>query len=142
MKITEEKLRKIINEEISSLNEGWFSDKLWNFLANILLVVLLIFILLLFFYFKKKVKQKRAKILKKKTKSKIERIEEHLMESEKKVIDELRNADKKELWQKQLQLKTEFSKAKLSRVIRDLEARNIIQKIPFGNTNKIKLKII
>ena len=68
-------------------------------------------------------------------------IEEHLIESEKAVIAELKNADKKELWQKQLQLKTEFSKAKLSRVIRNLEARNIIQKTPYGNTNKIKLKI-
>jgi uncharacterized membrane protein len=65
--------------------------------------------------------------------------EEHLMPSEKKVIALLKKADKNEVWQKELLLKTEFSKAKLSRVIRDLEARDLIKKIPYGNTNKISL---
>lgn len=114
-------------------------------LEIILFLVLIGVILFLFLNFKRKIKQEKKKIAKKrlttKKKSKTEILEEHLMENEKKVINELRNADKKELWQKQLQLKTEFSKAKLSRIIRNLEARNIIQKIPFGNTNKIKLKI-
>lgn len=64
----------------------------------------------------------------------------HLMESEKKVIEELKKANKNELWQKQLQIKTGFSKAKLSRVIRDLESRDLITKVPLGNTNKIILK--
>lgn len=121
------------------------SEKLtkpFNLGVVILTFILIILLsLLLILYFKKKPKVKRVKAIKKKRKLKIEIIEEHLMESEKAVIRELRNADKKELWQKQLELKTEFSKAKLSRVIRNLEARNIIQKIPFGNTNKIKLKI-
>jgi len=43
------------------------------------------------------------------------------------------------MWQKQLQLKTGFSKAKLSRVIRNLESRSLVKKIPFGNANKIRL---
>ncbi len=114
-------------------------------LEIILVLILIIIFLFLFFYFKKKIKYKKEKITKRKSaakkKSKTEVLEEHLMESEKKVIDELKNADKRELWQKQLQLKTEFSKAKLSRTIRNLESRNIIQKIPYGNTNKIRLKI-
>lgn len=118
-----------------------------NVLTIILAFILVIVILFLFFYFKKKFgkekqfpkRRKAARKLKKDLREEI--LEEHLMESEKKIMGELKNADKKELWQKQLQLKTEFSKAKLSRVIRNLESRNLIQKIPFGKTNKIKLKI-
>ncbi|MBI2630463.1 hypothetical protein HYW76_05155 [Candidatus Pacearchaeota archaeon] len=64
----------------------------------------------------------------------------YLIESEKKVIEEIKKAERKEMWQKQLQIKTGFSKAKLSRVIRNLEERGLTKKIPFGNTNKIKLK--
>ena len=127
--------------EVSVISEQL--DEPFNLSMIILIFILIIAILLVFFYFKKKIKtkQKKVKVSKKKKKSKTEILEGYLVESEKKVIDELRNADKKELWQKQLQLKTEFSKAKLSRVIRNLEARNIIQKTPYGNTNKIKLKI-
>lgn len=111
------------------------------------LILILAIILFLWFSFKKKifkekiVKKLKKKNLKKKEKSKSEIIEGHLIESEKAVIDELKNADKNELWQKQIQLKTGFSKAKLSRVIRNLESRNLIKKTPFGNTNIIKLKI-
>ncbi len=67
-------------------------------------------------------------------------IDKHLVDAEKKILDNLRKSDRGELWQKQLQLSTGFSKAKLSRVIRNLEARNLIEKIPFGNTNKVRLK--
>jgi hypothetical protein len=66
--------------------------------------------------------------------------EEHLMESEKKVIEELKKAEGNEMWQKQLLKNTGFSKAKLSRVIRDLGARELIKKVQYGNTNKIALK--
>lgn len=61
----------------------------------------------------------------------------HLLPQEQVIINILKK--EKEAWQKQLQLKTGFSKAKLSRVLRDLEARGMIKKIPYGNTNKIKL---
>lgn len=73
-------------------------------------------------------------------KSKKEDIDRHLMESEKMIIQELKKADRGELWQKRLQLNTNFSKAKISRLIRNLEQRNLIEKIPFGNTNKVRLK--
>jgi uncharacterized membrane protein len=66
--------------------------------------------------------------------------EEHLIESEKKIIAELKKADRNTLWQKQLQTSSGFSKAKLSRVIRNLESRGLIKKVPYGNTNKISLK--
>jgi len=70
---------------------------------------------------------------------KMKKVEIHLLESESAVMNALNQA-KGELWQKQIQLKTGFSKAKLSRVIRNLEARGLVKRIPLGNTNKIKLK--
>ena len=64
----------------------------------------------------------------------------HLLDTEKKIIEELKKVDRNELWQRQLQASTGFSKAKISRLIRNLEARGLVTKIPFGNTNKIRLK--
>ena len=90
---------------------------------------------------KQSTKQKSAKI-KTKHKSKQEKKKEEydfLLDTEKKVINELKKADRNELWQKQIQNATGFSKAKVSRLIRTLEARGLIKKISFGNTNKIRL---
>jgi len=72
-----------------------------------------------------------------KIRKKTEPGELHLLESESAVMNALKRLGG-EAWQKQLQIQTGFSKAKLSRVIRDLEARKLIRKIPLGNTNKIK----
>lgn len=64
---------------------------------------------------------------------------EHLLEDETKIIELLKKADRRESWQRKIQEETGFSKAKLSRMIRNLEARELIEKIPMGNTNKIRL---
>ena len=109
---------------------------------SIILIIIIIFALYLILQrkiFKRKIKKLKGK--NKKTNTKSEAIEEHLIESEKAIISELKKSEKNQLWQKHLQTKTGFSKAKLSRVVRNLESRNLIQKIPMGNTNKIKLKI-
>jgi uncharacterized membrane protein len=82
-------------------------------------------------------KERKAK---KRVKSNKVPIESHLLESEKAVISLLKSADRGEIWQRELQTKTGFSKAKLSRVIRNLESRNLVDKVPFGNTNKVRLK--
>lgn len=124
-----------------------FAEKNYFVFYTIILIIVLSFAGYLIFQrkiFKKKI-EKIRKTAKKSRKTKpekeVEAIEEHLMESEKTIINELKNAEKSQLWQKQLQTGTGFSKAKLSRVLRNLEVRNLIQKIPYGNTNKIKLKI-
>lgn len=62
-----------------------------------------------------------------------------LLEKERKIVEALQKAKNHELWQKQLQIETGLSKARLSRTLRDLEARGIIKKEPVGNTNKILL---
>lgn len=84
----------------------------------------------------KKVAKTKQKNSKKETKEDYD----YLLDTEKKVIEELKKADRNELWQKQIQNTTGFSKAKVSRLIRNLEARGLVKKIPFGNTNKVRLK--
>jgi uncharacterized membrane protein len=44
-----------------------------------------------------------------------------------------------EMLQKDLYLETKFSKAKISRTLRELELRNIIQRKQYGSTKKIML---
>lgn len=86
------------------------------------------------------VKQPAKETKEEKLKKELEEVERHLLDEERKILEELRKADRHEMWQKQLQLNLNLSKAKASRLIRNLEARNLITKIPFGNTNKIVLK--
>lgn len=62
------------------------------------------------------------------------------IEAEQQVVNLLKDAPHHELWQKQIQQSCNFSKAKLSRVIRNLESRGVIVKEPHGNTNKVILK--
>ena len=99
----------------------------WTWIIVILAIVALT---VLFFIIKRKPKARRKKAKKPEAK------EIHLLESEQAVISALKSGA---VWQKQIQLKTGFSKAKLSRTIRNLEARKLVKRIPLGNTNKIKL---
>lgn len=106
-----------------------------NSLAWILSIIITVALII---YFILKIKSKNIKT-KKRAKSRTKKIEQHLLESEYLVIKLLKDS-KGEMWQKQIQIKTGFSKAKLSRVIRNLESRSLLKKMPLGNTNKIKLK--
>ncbi len=62
-----------------------------------------------------------------------------LIESEKVVVDILRSSSGRMMKQRDIQEKSGFSKAKLSRVLRNLEERKVIMKKPSGNTNEITL---
>lgn len=64
----------------------------------------------------------------------------NLFEEEKAIVEALLKAKDNELWQKALVFETGISKVKLSRKLRALEHKGIVEKIPFGNTNKIRLK--
>ncbi len=64
----------------------------------------------------------------------------NLFEEEKDVVQILLKAPDHELWQKELQRKAGITKVKLSRKIRSLEQKGLIEKIPYGNTNKIRLR--
>jgi|SRR3989344_1106752 len=69
-----------------------------------------------------------------------ENLTRNLFEEERAIMETLLKAKDHELWQKQVALETGISKVKLSRKVRNLEAKGLIEKIPFGNTNKIRIK--
>ena len=114
------------------------SSALWGILAIAIIILVAGFVMHLFFKKEKKKIQKRNVKTGKAGKS--SGIEHYLIDSERAVINALKKSGRNESWQKQLQMQTGFSKAKLSRVIRNLESRSLIKKIPFGNTNKIVLR--
>ncbi|MBI2145595.1 hypothetical protein HYU18_04725 [Candidatus Woesearchaeota archaeon] len=64
----------------------------------------------------------------------------NLFEGEKKIIQLLVVAKDSELWQKQIEISTGFPKVTLSRKLRSLEQKGLIEKVPYGNANKIRLK--
>ncbi len=61
-----------------------------------------------------------------------------LIDKEQQVVNFLKETG--EVWQKQIQQATGFSKAKVSRIVRNLEERGVVTKTIYGNTNKIALK--
>jgi len=124
---------------VVSLEDTKLSLTLFYWTAGIIVLGII-----LFFSYKKFGKNGKRQVLKIKQKSKTKKAikddYDYLLDTEKKVIEELKKADRNELWQKQIQNSTGFSKAKVSRLVRNLESRNLIVKIPFGNTNKVRLK--
>lgn len=65
----------------------------------------------------------------------------NLFDDEKQIILALLECKERELWQKELQQKMGISKVKLSRRLRNLNQKGLIESIPYGNTNKIRLII-
>jgi hypothetical protein len=106
---------------IRNLQKGY--SWIWFVVGFIILAVLVYFFIIF-------------SVKKRKTKN----LDKHLLDEERKLLEELRKADRNEMWQKNIQQKLELSKAKTSRLIRNLESRKLIEKISFGNTNKIVLK--
>jgi len=66
-------------------------------------------------------------------------ISPQFIESEQTIVDALKK-QKKPIKQKELQKLTNFSKARLSRLLNNLEKREVVQKKPWGRTNLIELK--
>jgi hypothetical protein len=89
----------------------------------ILFIVFISLIVLVIFYLKKTSK-----------------LDKYLLDEERNILKFLKGEEKRESWQKKIQTQFSLSKAKCSRLIRNLESRGLIEKIPFGNTNKIRLK--
>ena len=87
---------------------------------------------------KKKYKREAKKMIN--TPSSSSELTRNLFEDERKVMEVLLEAKGNELWQKELALKSGLSKVKLSRKLRNLEQKGLIEKIPYGNTNKIRVK--
>ena len=93
---------------------------------NYLFLIPIIFLFLIGFYvlFKKK-------ILK-------EKYSQNLIKEEKDIMKFL--LKRKNCWTKELVKDLKISKVKLSRKLRNLEEKGLIERIPYGNENKIKIK--
>ncbi|MBN2101909.1 MAG: hypothetical protein JW716_03495 [Candidatus Aenigmarchaeota archaeon] len=100
-----------------------------NFIITLLAVIALIVIMGVGIYMKRGSSETR-----------IENVMPLLNQDEKKVIDILRNHDS-EVMQKMIVIESDFSKAKVSRLIKNLSERNIIEIVSFGKKNRIKLKV-
>ena len=126
--------RIIINWDKNSLNEAnsilviYNEENDTNFLFWLILILVLAGLFFIYKY-KKKIFHKSEKTM-----------TTNLFEEEKQIISILLKENNNELWQKQLELKSGISKVRLSRKLRNLEQKGLIEKIPYGNTNKIRLK--
>jgi uncharacterized membrane protein len=119
----------VVFESVEKINYFWII---------ILMLVLGVMGWLLYPLLRKKLEERKAKKKPLKKKKEKEDVTKFLLENEKKVFEEV--LKEKEIWQKQLQLRTGLSKVKLSRVLKNLESRGLIKKINFGKTNKILIK--
>lgn len=65
---------------------------------------------------------------------------QNLYADEKAVVRLLESAPGHELWQGELVRQSGLSKVKVSRRIRALEAKGVVERVPVGNSNRIRLK--
>ncbi len=112
----------------------------WIALAGISTIIAAGSIAYILFYRKPKVVKKTARKAEK-TEKPVKELLPQFIEDERKVVELLQNAPNHEAWQKTILQETKFSKAKVSRIIRNLEARGVVVKTIYGNTNKVTLKI-
>ncbi len=104
-------------------------DEMNNYVVTLLAIIALIAIAGFGFFIKRNTKE-----------TVIENVMPLLNKEEKKVIDVLRKHNNESM-QKVVVNETDFSKAKVSRLIKDLAERNIIEVESLGKKNRIKLKV-
>lgn len=116
--------------------------------SNTLIAWVLILLVIIFagFYFyqarktKFKIKKIKKRISRKTTrKHKKKMLVANLFGEEKKIIEYLLGRKKGESWTKEIVRDLGISKVRLSRRLRNLEQKELIEKIPFGNENRIRL---
>jgi uncharacterized membrane protein len=98
------------------------------------IVLFVIVLALVYFKFRKKKIVRKVSGVKKKIDYAF------LLDEERKIVEMLKKSKRNEMWQNNIMKDGGFSKAKTSRLIRNLESRGLVKKISFGNTNKIVLK--
>lgn len=102
-------------------------DNVW-FPLSVASVVIIVMLAAAFLYQRIRGKQK-----------KFDKRFQHLVEKEREVVDALMEKDDYTMWQKELQNATGFTKSKLSRTLKRMEERGIVEKMPYGTSNKVKL---
>ncbi len=114
------------------------SNSFWFYFLILLIIIFSIF----YVYQAKRLKRKLIKI-KAKTKrsknSKIKDLTKNLFGEEKKIIEYLFNKKRHASWTKEIVRDLGISKVRLSRRLRNLKQKGLIEKIPHGNENRIRL---
>jgi hypothetical protein len=99
------------------------AESIGDYRDGVLGVLILIGLGMLFYFYKRRKKEVLPKFI----------------EVEQKIVDTLK-LQKKPIKQKDLQKIVGFSKARLSRILNNLEKRGVVNKIPWGRTKLIELK--
>jgi DNA-binding MarR family transcriptional regulator len=113
-------------------------NNLWFYLAIVLIIAFSIF----YVYQAKNIKRKIIQI-----KSKVQRSNEdkkkdvirNLFREEKKIVEYLFDKKGHSCWTKEMVRDLDISKVRLSRKLRNLVQKGLVEKVPYGNENKIKL---
>jgi len=95
------------------------------------LIIILLITAFIFYILLPKIIFRKKKIRKGLTKN--------IFESEKRIIEYLLNKKDNACWTKEISKDLNINKVKLSRKLRKLEQKGLIEKIPHGNENRIKL---
>lgn len=133
-----------VEEEIVVAYEPVFSIN-WFYLLTLILLIGLF--LGYFIYLSIKFKKKLKKVVNGKPhvsrvvqKARIKKeVTRNLYGEEKKIVEYLMDKKGKECWTKEIVRDVEISKVRLSRKLRSLVQRGLIEKTPYGNENRIKL---
>lgn len=132
---------KNFNEDqiIVSYNDYSTNNYYWTWILAFFIFIGIVF------YFKQKRKfireMQRIQSKKKREKTKQKKdLTKNLLKEEKKIVEYLLNKKGKESWTKEIVKDLDIGKVRLSRKLRNLEEKDLIERIPYGNENKIKLK--
>jgi uncharacterized membrane protein len=111
----------------------------WIILISVVLVVVIVYQSVVLKRRMKKLKKKK-KISRKRQKTRAKKaITRNLFGEEKKIVEYLLGRKKRESWTKEIVRDLGISKVRLSRRLRSLQQKELIEKIPYGNENRIRL---
>ena len=143
--ITSDGRRIVLNWNNLSSEEVVFAynlKKSFSFWVILLSLGLFLVVVYQFILLKKRIsKIKRKKIISKKRKKFLieKSLTKNLFGDEKEIIKYLLKRKRRESWTKEIVRDLGINKVRLSRKLRNLQQRGLIEKIPYGNENRIRL---
>ena len=103
----------------------------------IVAIIIIALVLIISFFLTKKRKEKPRK--RKKQNNSEKQLTQNLLGEEKQIVLFLAKKRGRECWTKEIVKELNIPKVRLSRKLRSLEAKELIQRTPYGNENRIKL---
>jgi uncharacterized membrane protein len=125
-------------EIVVSYKNAKGSDSFWFYFLMLLIIIFSVF----YVYQAKKFKRRMIQLKVQTHKSKDEKkkdVTRNLFGEEKKIIEYLLDKKGHACWTKEIVRELGISKVRLSRKLRNLKQKDLIEKIPHGNENRIKL---